>query len=96
MGISNFAVFTSKLTFQKRVTSAVFNIGHIVSPGRTQKSGGKPTFLTLRLRDLHDCFHVESLSGGDQNLNADRLKVRKAGLPPLCLLSYFAFSCFAC
>jgi len=44
---------------------------------------GQARLPTSRLLDLRDCFHVESLSGGDDPSTLDQLEVRKAGLPPL-------------
>jgi hypothetical protein len=48
-----------------------------------QKSGGEPTFPTLRFPDLLDCLHAESHPPENQKLHSSQLRVRKAGLPPL-------------
>ena len=54
------------------------------------KSGGKPTFLTLRLLDLLDGLHLERRSYFKLNAihawitpDSNQLRVRKVGLPPL-------------
>ena len=51
------------------------------------KSGGKPAFLTWRLRK---CQGLRSLKGLQSNftVKVERLKVRKAGLPPLLVLPF--------
>ena len=47
------------------------------------KSGGKPTFPTLRLLDLLDSIDAECLSRKEQTHNSHQLEVGKVGLPPL-------------
>jgi len=41
------------------------------------KSGGKPTFPTSRRLNLRDCSHLEGLSGDNNNLKSDPLRIEK-------------------
>jgi len=47
-----------------------------MGPG-SPKSGGKPTFPTLRRLNLRDYLHLEGLSGDNHNLNSDQLRIEK-------------------
>jgi hypothetical protein len=53
------------------------------------KSGGKPTFPTLRLLDLLDCFYVASsptnITNYSEHLRAGKVYRQEVGLPPLSL-----------